>query len=125
MWALGVEFPDEVIKAGLLLETIGAWRADGLFLEGQVHALMAPVLLGATWFDALDVDTEARPPDGELGEIEEGVWPGEGDAVVGADGIGQAALAEEPLEGRGGEILTGRLQGLAEQQVARGMITYG
>jgi hypothetical protein len=36
------------------------------FLEGQVHALMAPVLLRSTWFDALDLDAEPQPPDGEL-----------------------------------------------------------
>jgi transposase-like protein len=29
-----------------------------------------------------------------LGEIEEGVWAGEGDAIIGADGIREAALAE-------------------------------
>jgi hypothetical protein len=111
--ALGVELSDEVIEAGLLLEAIGAWRADGLLLEGQVHALMAPVLLRSTWLDALNIDAEPQPPDGELGEVEQGVWASEGNAVIGADGIGQAALAEQPIEGRGGEILTGRLQGLA------------
>jgi hypothetical protein len=33
VWALGIEFPDEIVEAGLLLEAIGAWRADGLLLE--------------------------------------------------------------------------------------------
>jgi hypothetical protein len=66
VWALGIEFPDEIVEAGLLLEAIDAWRADGLFLEGQNNALMAPVLLRATWFDALDIDTEPQPPEGEF-----------------------------------------------------------
>jgi hypothetical protein len=75
-----LNFPDEIVEAGLLLEAIGAWRADGLFLEGQVHALMAPVLLWATWFDALDIDTKPQPPDGEFGEIEQGIRTCEGNA---------------------------------------------
>jgi hypothetical protein len=44
--------------------------------------------------DPFDPDAEAQPPDGELGEIEEGVRAGEGDAVIGADGGWQAALLE-------------------------------
>jgi hypothetical protein len=75
-----------------------------------VHALVTAVLLGAAWFDALDVDAEAQPPDGELGEVEEGVWAGEGNAVIEADGIGEAALAKEALEGRDGEVLAGGLR---------------
>jgi hypothetical protein len=78
-----------------------------------VHALMAPVLLRAAGFDALDIDAEPQPPDREFREIEKGVWASEGNSVVGANRIGQAALAEQPLEGRGGEILTGSFQGLA------------
>jgi hypothetical protein len=113
-----MEFLDEIVEAGLLLEAIGGRRADGLLLEGQMHALMAPVLLRATWFDALDIDTEPQPPDGELGEIEQGIRTCERNAVIGADAIGQAAVAEEPLEGRSGEILTSGLKGLAEKQIA-------
>ena len=39
--------------------------------------------------------------------------------------IWQAALAEEAFERRGGEVLAGGLRGLAQQQVARGMIGDG
>jgi hypothetical protein len=53
-----------------------------------VHALVQAVLLGVAWFDALDVDTQAQPSHGELGEIEEAIWAGEGNAVIGADAIG-------------------------------------
>jgi hypothetical protein len=45
--------------------------------------------------DALDGDAEPEPPDGELGEIEEGVGAGEGDAGIGADCERQSALFEE------------------------------
>ena len=76
-----------------------------------MHALVAAVLLGMARLDALDGNAEAQPPDGEFGQIEEGVRTGEGDAVVGANGLGQAALLEEPLEGGEGEVLAGGLEG--------------
>jgi hypothetical protein len=52
-------------------------------------------LLRVARLDALDGDAEPEPPDRELGEIEEGVWAGEGDAFVGADGLWQSALKTE------------------------------
>ena len=88
MGPIGIELSDELIKAGLLLEAIGAGGSDGFLFQSEVHALVTAVLLWAAWFNAFDVDTEAQPPDGELREIEEGVWAGEGNAVIGADGIG-------------------------------------
>jgi hypothetical protein len=75
--------------------------------------------------DALDGDAEPEPSDGELGEIEEGVWAGEGNAIVGSDGAGQAALAEELLEGGDGEVFAGRFEGFAEQEIARGVVGDG
>jgi transposase InsO family protein len=49
-----VEFLYEIVEAGLLLETVRAGRPRGLFLQGQMHALMAAVLLRMAWLDALD-----------------------------------------------------------------------
>ena len=47
---------DAVIEVGLLLqEVIGCWLG-GFGLQGQVHALMAIVLLRVTGLDVLDVD---------------------------------------------------------------------
>jgi hypothetical protein len=45
-----------------------------------------------------------EPADGKLGQVEESVWAGEGHAVVGSDGSGQAALLEETLEGGNGNV---------------------
>ena len=59
-----------------------------------MHALVAAVLLRVTGLDALDGDAKLEPPDRELGEIEEGIGAGEGDAVVGSDGFGQSALGK-------------------------------
>jgi len=78
-----------------------------------------------SWLDALDRDAEPEPPDGELGQVEEGVGAGEGNAVVGADGLRQAALGEELLEGGDGKVLAGRFEGFAEQQEARGVVSDG
>ena len=39
--------------------------------------LVAAILLGVTWLDAFDLDAEPQPPDGELGEVEEGIRTGE------------------------------------------------
>ena len=78
MRALVVKFLYEVIEGGLLLEDIHAWRARGFFLQCQVHTwrargfflqcqvhtLVASVLLGVAGLDALDIDTQAQPPDG-------------------------------------------------------------
>src|ERR1700730_8232728 len=114
---------DEVVELGLLLQEVFPSRFSGLQLQRQMHALMAAVLLRAAWFDALDLDAEPEPPDGELGEVEEGIRTGEGNAVIGADGLGQSELLENGLEhGKsigfpcGGERLAG--EGVAAGEVS-------
>jgi hypothetical protein len=59
----------------------------GLFLEGEMHAFVTPVLLGISRLDPLDGDAEPEPPDREFGEIEQGIRAGEGHAAVGSDGL--------------------------------------
>lgn len=125
MRAFGVEFAPEGIEAVLLLQAVHAGRPCGLLLQGQVHAFVAAVLLGVSWLDALDGDAEPEPPDGELGEVEEPVGAAEGHAIIGPDGERQAALLEELLEGRDGEVLPGRVERLAEQEEARGVVGDG
>jgi hypothetical protein len=50
-----------------------------------MHAFMPAVLLRVAGLDVLDLDAEPEPPDGEFGEVEEGIRTGEGNAVIGAD----------------------------------------
>ena len=85
---------DEVVELGLLLQEVVAGGLGGLQSSGQMHALVAAVLLRVAGLDALDLDAEPQPPDRELAEPVEGIGTGEGDAVVGADGLGQAELLE-------------------------------
>ena len=125
MRPLGVELLNECVEAGLLLKGIQAWRAGGFLFPCRVHALMAAVLRGMTWLDALDADTQAQPPDGKLGKVEQGVGAGERDAIVGSDGCRQSALSEQVLEGGDRAILADGVAGLAGQQAARGMVGDG
>ena len=47
------------IETVLLLQKVVAGGFGRLFLEGQVHALMAPVLLRMARFDAFDPNTKS------------------------------------------------------------------
>src|SRR5688572_13997531 len=67
--------------------------------------LVPTILLGTTRFDQLGPDAELDPPDGELGEARDR-GARKRIAVVGADPLRQAVLAEEVAEtpDRGCEI---------------------
>ena len=45
VWALVVEDLDEFVEPGLLLQEVSTCRLGGFFLQGEVHAFMASVLL--------------------------------------------------------------------------------
>jgi hypothetical protein len=100
VWAFCVELLDELIKRGLLLHAVHDWCSGGLSLQRQMHALATAILLRVSWLDAFDGDAEAQPPDGQFGEIEQCVGAGERDAVVGSDGVRQAALGEQAVSSR-------------------------
>ena len=56
MRTLVIELLDESVELGLLLKQIGAGGARGLFLQGQMHAFVAAILLGMAGLDAFDRD---------------------------------------------------------------------
>ena len=87
-----------------------------------MHALVAAILLRVAGLDALDLDAEPEPPDRELGEVEEGIRTREGDAVIGADGLGQAELLENGLEYGKGIGFLGGGERLAGEQVTAGEV---
>ena len=99
MGSLVVELADERIEARLLLQAVHSGWSGRFLLERQVHALVPAVLLRMAGLDALDGDAQAQPPYGQLGEVEQRIGTGDGDAVVGADGARQAALEEQLLKG--------------------------
>ncbi len=78
---------------------------------------MASVLLRMARLDALDIDAQTEPPDGKLGEVEEGIGAGEGHAVIGADGGRQTALAEQVLEGALADIFDALVSTLSETRL--------
>ena len=100
----GIEFLNKVVEAGLLLQTVHSRRSGCFFLQRQMHALVAAILLWVARLDALDSDAEPQPPHREFGEIEEAVRTGERHAIVGADGKRQAAIAKQPLKGCNGRV---------------------
>jgi hypothetical protein len=53
----------EASKRFCCCRAVEACRAGRLFLEGQVHTLVAAVLLGMAGLDALDRNAEPEPPD--------------------------------------------------------------
>src|SRR6202048_5306713 len=66
VWPFGIEFLDKVVKAGPLLQAVHSGRSGCFFLQRQMHALVAAVLLWVARFDALDGDAEAGAPPREV-----------------------------------------------------------
>jgi hypothetical protein len=58
------------------------------------------------------------PPNGKLAKIEESIGGSKRHAVVGADGKGQSALFEEPLESRESQVFAG-LRDLTHRRSSR------
>src|SRR6201993_3041071 len=57
MGSFVIEFLEEGVELGLLLRDIGARRAGGFFLQGQMHTFMPAVLLRMTGADPLNGDS--------------------------------------------------------------------
>src|SRR5262249_30339658 len=85
----------------------------------------AAVLLRMARLDTLDGNAEPQPPHREPTQVEETIGRGERYAVVGTNGMGQAALLKQALKGGEGSLLFDRFHGLAEQEVTAGVIGNG
>ncbi len=66
MRPFGIELADKGIEAVLLLQAVEARWPGCLLFEGEMHALVAAVLLRVARLDAFDCDAEPEPPDREL-----------------------------------------------------------
>src|SRR5204863_4847801 len=97
VWPFGIEFLNKVVEAGLLLQTVYSGRSGCFFLQRQMHALVAAVLLWVARLDALDVDAEPRPPSRRFGEIKEPARTSAGHGIVAPARTAAATLLEELL----------------------------
>ena len=52
-----IEFLQEGVELGLLLQDVGARRASRFFLQGEMHTFMPAVLLGMAGTDPLNGDS--------------------------------------------------------------------
>lgn len=125
MWPLVIVNPYEVLEALLLLQEIEGWGLGGFLFQGQMHTLVAAVLLGVAWFDALYPDTEAQPPNRKPGQAEKGIGRSEGDTVIGTDGLWNPELFENTLKDGESELGTGRCESFAGEQVTGAVIGNG
>ena len=117
MWPLKVELTLEGVESSLLGFMVLLGRASRFPFERFVHPLMTPVLLRPSWSDPFVGNAQLDPPDREFGQAADGLG-GEGHALVGADGLGQAELGEDALEHGQGPFLAHRGQAVAAQQKA-------
>ncbi len=122
MGTLVVEDLDKFFEARLLLKKIGGGRLGGLFLQGQMHALMAAILLGMAGLDALNTDPQAEPPHGELAQVEQRMCGSERHTVIAADVGGQAALLKKPLKHRESVLFRGRRKGFTGEEKPAGVV---
>src|SRR5580698_9737734 len=90
-----------------------------------MHAFVATVLLRMAGLDTLDGNAEAKPPNGKPTQVEEAIRGSKRDAVVGANGLGQAALLEEAFKGGKSALFLDRFHGFTEQKIAAGVVRDG
>jgi hypothetical protein len=90
-----------------------------------MHTFMSTVLLRMTWLNALDGDTEAKPPNSQPAQVEETVRGAKGHTIIGANGLRQAAFLEKALKGGKSTLFLHRLHGFAEQEITAGVVRDG
>src|SRR5260370_7325952 len=95
---LVVEDLHELVEPSLLLQKIGSRRLGGFSLQGQMHALMAAVLLRMTRLDPFNANTEPEPPDRKFAQVKQGVATNERHAIDVAEPARQAPPLKNPLQ---------------------------
>lgn len=66
MGTIVVEDFDEAVEPGLLLHEVPSGGLGGFFLQREMHAFMAAILLGMARLDPFNTDAQSEPPDREL-----------------------------------------------------------
>jgi hypothetical protein len=66
VWALGIEFLDEIVESGSLLKAVPSWRTGGFFLQRQIHPSMAAIdgqRIAVLAIAELELDFEISTPE--------------------------------------------------------------
>ena len=118
MRALWIVFAADAIEARLLGTLVALRWSRGFRCEGEVHALVRPVLLRPSWYEAWMAAAECDPPPRELAWATEG-GSGKRCAVVGAGRHRQAVFMKQGskiglastclVEGRAAQLKRNRL----------------
>src|SRR5262249_40780470 len=125
MRALAIENLHEVIKLCLLLQEVTPGGLGGFFLQSEMHALVATILLRVAGPDAFNADAQAEPPDRQFAQMKQRVCRSERDSIIAADVGRQAALLKKPFKYGKSVIFAGGGKRFAAQQVTTGMIGDG
>jgi len=120
--ALEIEDFHELIEAGLLLEEVVSGRLGGFFLQGEMHAFVAAILLRMAGLDTFNANAQAEPPDRELAQVKQGMSGSKRNAVIAADVSGQSTLPEKPFKHGKSIVFAGRGESFAAQKISAGMI---
>src|SRR5258708_28282098 len=75
--------------------------------------------------DSVKDNDEPQTANSESAQVEETIGRGEGHAIVGTNGLRQAAFLKQALKGSKSALFLDRLHGLAEQEVTAGVIGNG
>ena len=125
MRPLPIEDFGELVEASRLLEEVGGSWFGGFFLEREMHAFMAAVLLRVTWLDALNADAQAQPPDVEFAQVKHSVSRSKRHTVIAADVGRQFMFLEKPFKHDESVVFSSRRQGFTGEQEAAGVIGDG
>src|SRR5580700_11127423 len=90
-----------------------------------MHALMTAILLRMARLDALDADSQAKPPDRQFAQMEQSVSRSEGHTVIAADVGGQSALLKKPFKHGKSVFFFGGREGFTGEQKTAGVIGDG
>ena len=120
MGAVVVEVLAEAVEAGLLLARARGRGLGSLGLQGPMHALVPPVLLGLARLDPLQRDAGLDPAERQARQPAR-AGSGERRPVVRTDGQRQAVALEELLDQRTDRVGPGRDDDAGQQETAVGV----
>jgi len=83
---------------------------------------MTAVLLRMAGLDALDADSQAKPPDRQFAQMEQSVSRSEGPTVIAANVGRQSALLKKPFKHGKSVVFLGGTEGFTGEQKPAGVV---